>query len=820
MKTVKTILAFILIGFCLTSCVVDDDAVENTNSASSAASSNTTTAAVTAVSVKCGASTVSYNGTATFTASATTSGSPTLSYSWSISKGSDYASISGSGTTATLMASNTSGSEQTITVKVVVSDGSNSVSGTASVTVSATTVKDELTAISLEAACETISATGKTKLSATPTYTGSPSITYSWEITNGSDYAYFTSEGEGSSTKTTVDDGDCKITANNTSDSAQSVTITVTATDSDGNSFSDDVTITILAKGATSDSYNDVATVDTSTYSSVIYVDLESALVSSDNVTWSEITTSAVKPIDNVKVKFTENDDGSSTGLIKINAASFSGKLAVYLSGKMSTGGVKIQSNASDVVAVYLNDAEITSSNYPCVEVTKGSSALVDISGTNVFVDGRTYGTGYGEEYSTSSSDTYTDDDGNIVSCTVVKAAQREGSGGKGTLYSKGNLTISGSGSLSVTQAYKNCIASKDGILTIDGGTLTLQNYLSSSTKSSATGKNGLFGGQGIVVNDGSITFNGYGIISTSDIRKANGFKTDDDDYTSSYVKINGGTVNVTTYNGKGINAPVVAIAGGRNTFTVTGITSYSERTSTGSWYDADGVKETGTVKFAPEGIEGASSVTFSGGTTIVSAPDDGVNVSTTGGTLTISGGFVYVKSQGDGLDSNGNIVISGGTAVVSQTGGGNSPIDCGDGSYSFKVTGTSATVFAMGSSDMFSESIPSSTVSPMIFSTSLGSSSSSLGINGIIAVKSPQTYAAAILISNSLTNGSSYSFVKDGTISGTLYNSDAGVYFPATVSGGTSVSATATTSSSSAGGNTSGSNFPGSGGFSGGGKR
>ena len=412
------------------------------------------------------------------------------------------------------------------------------------------------------------------------------------------------------------------------------------------------------------------------------------------------------------------------------------------------------------------------------------------------------------------------DDDGNIVSCTVVKAAQREGSDGKGTLYSKGNLTISGSGSLSVTQAYKNCIASKDGILTIDGGTLTLQNYLSSSTKSSATGKNGLFGGQGIVVNDGSITFNGYGIISTSDIRKANGFKTDDDDYTSSYVKINGGTVNVTTYNGKGINAPVVAIAGGRNTFTVTGITSYSERTSTGSWYDADGVKETGTVKFAPEGIEGASSVTFSGGTTIVSAPDDGVNVSTTGGTLTISGGFVYVKSQGDGLDSNGNIVISGGTAVVSQTGGGNSPIDCGDGSYSFKVTGTSATVFAMGSSDMFSESIPSSTVSPMIYSTSLGSSSSSLGINGIIAVKSPQTYAAAILISNSLTNGSSYSFVKDGTISGTLYNSDAGVYFPATVSGGTSVSATATTSSSSAGGNTSGSNFPGSGGFSGGGKR
>ena len=164
-----------------------------------------------------------------------------------------------------------------------------------------------------------------------------------------------------------------------------------------------------------------------------------------------------------------------------------------------------------------------------------------------------------------------------------------------------------------------------------------------------------------------------------------------------------------------------------------------------------------------------------------------------------ISGGFLYVKAKGDGLDSNGNITVSGGVTVVSQTGGGNAPIDCGDG-YKFTVTGSDAVVFAMGTSDMFSESIPSSTVSPMIYSKSLGTSSSSLGVNGIIALKSPQSYGAAILISPSLTSGTSYSFVKGGTVGGTLYSSDAGVYFPATVSGGSSVSATATTSSSSSG--------------------
>ena len=168
------------------------------------------------------------------------------------------------------------------------------------------------------------------------------------------------------------------------------------------------------------------------------------------------------------------------------------------------------------------------------------------------------------------------------------------------------------------------------------------------------------------------------------------------------------------------------------------------------------------------------------------------------------------MKAQGDGLDSNGNITISGGTVVVSQTGGGNSPIDCGDGSYKFTVTGSSATVFAMGSSDMFSESIPSSTVSPMIYSTALGSSSSSLGVNEIIAVQSPQTYAAAILISSSLTNGATYSFVKGGTVSGTEYVSESGVYFPASIAGGTSVTATATTQGNTGGGMQPGGMMPG----------
>ena len=481
---------------------------------------------------------------------------------------------------------------------------------------------------------------------------------------------------------------DSEEVADSTTTSSATTTATSTSTGATTNSSASGSGIT----AGTTTAYNATATVDTATYANVVYLNLTDATVSTDNATWTEISTSATKLLASsdgssvVKVKFTEDDAGSSTGLIKVNAASFSGSLAVYVSGTLTSGGVKIQSNASDTVAVYLHDATITSSNYPCLEVTKGAPAIVDISGTNTFADGRSYGTGYGEEYSTTSGATYTDDDGNTASCTVSKSVVSEGSDHKGTLYSKGNLTLSGSGSLSVTQAYKNCIASKDGVLTVNGGTFTLKNYTSTST----TGKNGMFGGQGIVVNDGTITFNGYGIITTSDLRKANAFKTDDDDYASSYVKLNGGTVNVTTYNGKGITAPYVYIAGGTNTFKVTGVTTYAEKTSTGTYYDADGVKQSNaTIKFAAEGIEGAALVQVSGGVNTVTATDDGINCSNTGGQVTVSGGYTYVyASGGDGVDSNGNITVSGGVIVSIALTGSEDALDWGDGSYTGTVTG------------------------------------------------------------------------------------------------------------------------------------
>lgn len=496
-----------------------------------------------------------------------------------------------------------------------------------------------------------------------------------------------------------------------------------------------------------------------------IYLNLSDATFSLDGETYTEI--SSANSSETSETANLVSFDSSETTLLNVDLSETAKNMGVYISGTNDSskiGGIRIQTYYDDSdetnveyyeVGVYLNGATITSTNYPCIFVTKGAPANIFLvkGTTNSLTDGRSYGTSYSEDQ-------------------------------KGTLFSKGSIALCGEGTLNVKQAYKNCIASK-GFLDIEGGTYTLQNYLSDSTKSSSTGKNGFYGDQGINVAGGSLTFNGYGIIGKSasssllyDVRKANAFKTDDDTYTSSYVKISGGTVNVSTYNGKAINAPLVEISGGTNVFSIDGITTYVAGSTSGKVSDADGTTSTDTISYKPQGID-ANTVRISGGSTTISSIWSGINsngvVNISGGTLSITttGTGVYDSSDKDYtapacIKADGNVIVSGGTVTGTASGNGSKGIKAG-GTYT--QSSGSVNVKATGS-DLGSSSSSSGFGSSSSSSSSASSAAKGVRVAGAINISGGKFYASST--NNEAIESKSTITISGGEVYGNSTGDDA----------------------------------------------
>lgn len=193
------------------------------------------------------------------------------------------------------------------------------------------------------------------------------------------------------------------------------------------------------------------------------------------------------------------------------------------------------------------------------------------------------------------------------------------------------------------------------------------------------------------------------------------------------------------------------------------------------------------TVSQSYEGLEGQK-VTVTGGNIDITASDDGINAagssssSSTGGRpdssdsnalITIGGGYIVVNASGDGIDSNGNIVISDGTLLVSG------PADNGNGAFDYggEATVSGGTVILCGSSGMaqgFSDkSDQASFMYTLNSSASAGSSVALTDENGnVLASFIPaKQYNNVVISTPSLKNGSSYKLVIGGTVSGTDKN-------------------------------------------------
>lgn len=323
-----------------------------------------------------------------------------------------------------------------------------------------------------------------------------------------------------------------------------------------------------------------------------------------------------------------------------------------------------------------------------------------------------------------------------------------------GVIFARDDLTINGSGSLTVTAGYKHGISANDDLV-ITGGSLTI-----------TAPADALRANDSLRICEASITADAGddGIV----VNHADG-----------YLYVESGTLNITSADDAIHSAGEVWIEGG--SFTISAADD-------GIHADTDLVITGGSIDITDcyEGLE-AVTIDIYGGDILVHASDDGLNANgnsfgfgafgpvaqTQSETETeetwihISGGSVTVINEtgndADGLDSNGDIVISGGTVRVSLVNSGsNSALDCGSESGG-TMTVSGGTVVACGSYGMAEGFDESSEQCSILYNLKSGAEAGttisledSAG-NVLLSYEVPNSFSSVVLSAPEMQLGESY---------------------------------------------------------------
>jgi len=456
-------------------------------------------------------------------------------------------------------------------------------------------------------------------------------------------------------------------------------------------------------------------------------------------------------------------------------------------------GQIIINAGKKDKVELVLNGVTITSSTSAAIYAEQADKTYITLAeGTvNTLTDASSY--------------TYAD-----AQADEPNAA----------LYAKDDLTIRGSGTLTVYGNYQNGISTKDDLV-IEGGTIYVQ-----------AENHGLRGKDSVTISGGTITINA----GDDGIQSDNTESAED-----GTILIEGGTLAITCAHDALQAETLLTIAGGEISIVAGGgytTESYSSTESYKALKSGGDILITGgsiSANSLDDTIHAAGDVTISGGTLSLMSRDDGVHaddtVSITGGTLdilicyegiegtvvnlgggtitllsaddginaadtsqsgqsdqmgmfggwgssgdsslqvNITGGVITINAYGDGIDSNGSVTMTGGELYISG------PVSSANGALdydsSFSISG--GVLVAAGSTGMAqTPDSSSSQPSVIVYFTSTQSAGNTYLLtdtsgNIITSIAPDKEFQCIVFSAPQLVSGSTYYVYEstDGTLAG-----------------------------------------------------
>lgn len=377
--------------------------------------------------------------------------------------------------------------------------------------------------------------------------------------------------------------------------------------------------------------------------------------------------------------------------------------LVLKVSGKSENGSLRIYSDKK--FELLLSDTQICNPEGAAINIQSGNCFVV-LEGENILSDGST-----------------------------AKYVKTNDEDEKAVFFSEDDLRFSGKGSLNITAVNsigKSCLASDDALffrprielqlkagakaghgikandaIVVRGGVFNIQTEANGKKAITCDGL-GHFAGGRIT----AITTGGVDNTVATDLSGSACIKTD------STLLITGGELRLksTGQGGKGISCDQnIQIEGGDLYIITTGAmygTSNDNRpgwggnnSSSDNSVSPKGIKGDQGIIISggnifirtsgtnAEGIESKATLSFTGGSTAVSAYDDGLNASKA---INVSGGRVFSASNGvgDGIDSNGSISATGGVMIgIASTMGSEEGIDLENSTFTI----SNATVISIG---------------------------------------------------------------------------------------------------------------------------